>query len=82
MTCSSGTWAAWLTLDDAFVPGTVVTGTLTGTTLRNVTLTGVSTDRVSAGDHTLKVAAGCVTGTASAIAAGADRDATAVVLGD
>ena len=50
--------------------------------IAHVSLTGVSKDRITAGDHTLRVAAACTTGTASAITAGADKDATAVVLGN
>jgi hypothetical protein len=82
VTCSSGTWALWLTLDNVFVPGSVLTGTTTGTVLRNVTLTGVTKDRITAGAHTLKAAAACTTGTASGITTGADKDATVVVLGN
>jgi hypothetical protein len=81
-TCTSGTWSVWLTLDNVFVPGSLLSGTATGTVLRNVTLTGVTKDPVTAGAHSVKAAAACVTGTASAFTTGGDKDATIVVLGN
>jgi hypothetical protein len=81
-TCPSGTWSLWLTLDNVFVPGSLLSGNPTGTALRNVTLTGVTKDRITAGAHTLKAAAACVTGTASTFTTSADKDATVVVLGN
>jgi hypothetical protein len=52
------------------LPDNLFTNVATGTALRAVTLTGVTKDRITAGSHTLR------------IAAGNDHDASVIVLGN